>query len=63
MMDVLVPRMEHAHDAGLQYLIDPGHVFYLSHQSFTLFLISTHIQLGPKSTLKPEIKHSNGYME
>lgn len=43
MMDVLAPGMEHAHDSGLQYLTGPGCVFYLSHQSFTLFLISTHI--------------------
>lgn len=56
MMDVLAPGMEHAHDSGLQYLTGPGRVSYLSHQSFTLFLISTHIKLGPKSTLSPGIK-------
>lgn len=55
MTDVLAPGMEHAHDPDLQYLTDPGRVFYLSRQSFTLFLISTHIKLGPKPTLSPGI--------
>lgn len=60
MMAILAPGMEHAHEAGLPNLTDPGRVFYLSHQSFTFFLISTQSWV---QNLPCHLQLNNGYVE